>query len=361
MMKSQESVLLDSDNTFMPNSIEGLDMLSQLEGQIGDSGTQMMGDNEDEVDLGSHSTDPVQKWAQKLRSGGAAISDSISSGRLPEISLSQIAPKVELHKLRGPSMFFGVGQYVTDDDTTRAFTIPAFGELYARVCGNLSFFSSNYMAVAVLIAVCFSLTNVLFIMAMLLLAVMWNWTLTANAEAATGREGGHVDTLPSTQQDTIGGESGSGSVSSSGGEQAGAVRMRMMGAYGVSALVLYYFASSLLWQILLYSTLFTFAHAVFRNNYQYDAEEGRLRDGLAPVPATDDSANLGLGGGTLQQHAARMQMVAQAGAAFGALASVAKSLGVVVTTTAAPVAVPQQSEDETNVQTEDSPRLVVAV
>lgn len=336
-------------------------MLSQLEGQIGDSGTQMMGDN-DEVDLGNHSTDPVQKWAQKLRSGGAAISDSISSGRLPEISLSQIAPKVELHKLRGPSMFFGVGQYVTDDDTTRAFTIPAFGELYARVCGNLSFFSSNYMAVAVLIAVCFSLTNVLFIMAMLLLAVMWNWTLTANAEAATGREGGHDNTLPSTQQDTIGGESGSGSVSSNGGEQAGAVRMRMMGAYGVSALVLYYFASSLLWQILLYSTISTFAHALFRNNYRYDAE-GRLRDGLAPVPATDDGTNLGLGGpgGTLQQHAARMQMVAQAGAAFGALASVAKSLGVVDTTTAAPADVPQQSEGETGVQAEDTPRLVVAV
>lgn len=378
MMHSQQSsVVNDNENEFLPISVEGDEMLSQLEGQIGD-----------QMDAkAAPANDTTSSWAQKvesgLRSGGVAFSESVSTGRLPDISLSHMAPKIELHKLQGPSTFFGIGQYVNGDDSTRAFTFPAFSVLHSRVGGNLKIFSANYMLLAVIIAVCFSLTHILFIMAMLLLALMWNWVLQLNAEeeaagAASGTSSGEATdlTLPSTQQDVL--ESGAGgSGGSSGGGSSGewtrARALRMLAAYGVTALALYYFASGLLWQIALYSAAATLTHAAFRNNYnyQYSAGDSSSGDGAATVAATDDNVSLGLVGGgggpagadtqqqQMQQKQMQMQMMAQAGVALGALAGVAQSMGAGSQSamTAAPVA----AVHEVPPTTRTAPVLVMAV
>jgi len=341
------------DDAFLPNSVDGDDILLQLSGSIGDntprvessqngkSSTQEgdlsgnIGDSGSTTDNTAAAKAFAEKMGRSTAEAGSAIRSSILSGKLPQISVAQLVPKVEFHKMRGPSLFFGISQYVDGDDSTRAFSIPDCTAVYARVKSNFAVFSANYMALSLFIAVCFSLTNITFIISMLLLAVMWNWVLQTNAQEPDSTNpqddtdplnaGGDLEMgIPAPVH--LDGETDSEKDGFFASCATSNKAMRMLGAYGVTALVLWLFASSLLWQIMLYSAVIATVHAVFRNNYRYvNCDQGQdLEGGVSAVPSGDFG-----GSGTDQM--AQMQMMAQAGAAFGALSGMAQKMGVATT------------------------------
>ena len=109
-----------------------------------------------------------------LKSGAEEMRNSIVSGQLPDISVGQLVPSVELHKLRGPFMFCGIGQ-------PQGFNVPTCSELVPRVKINLAVFSANYLGLALFIAVCTTITNMTFIFIVAALALFWNKVLKMNA------------------------------------------------------------------------------------------------------------------------------------------------------------------------------------
>jgi len=286
----------EGHNDFLPNSVGGDAMLAQLGGEIGDEDTTKPTASTALAGAVGDSTLPATQnditgagsWARKvgsgLQHGAAQMNKSLVTGQLPEISLAQVVPKIELHKMRGPYLFFGIGQYREGDDTTKSFNIPDPHYIYTRVKANLAVFSANYMVISMLLAVCFSLTNITFIVGMGLLALMWSYVLRLNAgetSAVANSQDGLETGLPVTQTVAIEDENATGVSTPEGKNRA----LRMVGAYAVTGLVLYYFASSLLWYILLYSLVVCGAHAIFRNNVAFtNAQNGEQR---TCVDATD--------------------------------------------------------------------------
>jgi hypothetical protein len=80
----------------------------------------------------------------------------------------------KLHKMRGPMMFCGIGQ-------PQGFNVPTCSELMPRVKTNLGVFSANYLALALFIAVCTTITNMTFIVIVAGLALLWNKVLKMNS------------------------------------------------------------------------------------------------------------------------------------------------------------------------------------
>jgi hypothetical protein len=78
--------------------------------------------------------------------GGAALAGSILTGQLPDMpSLS--VPKLDYGKMRYPGPFCGVGE-------TLPYSFPGISAIVPRVKGNVSYFSANYMATALVVAFC---------------------------------------------------------------------------------------------------------------------------------------------------------------------------------------------------------------
>ena len=76
------------------------------------------------------------------------------AGKLPDMNvIGGVTKQVDLHKMRGPSLFCGLGQ-------ANPFATPSFSEMVPRTRGNLMFFSANYMGVALFIGVYVSVAAV---------------------------------------------------------------------------------------------------------------------------------------------------------------------------------------------------------
>jgi len=297
-----------NDQDFLPSSTADIESIDQLSGTIGDTKHQ----TNELSEIREQESNNGAEWAETIGSGlkhsAAEFNKSILSGQLPEISLVQLAPKVELHKLRGPSLFFGIGQYRQGDEQTKAWNVPSFSEVYIRSKTNLAVFSANYMVLSLIIALCFSITNMGFLFSMVALALMWNYVLKLNSDE--DKESNDTEgALPITQRIDV------KDNLNSGRPLVSMKTIRMVGAYAMTVLLFWYFASSLLWYILSYSALMVSAHAIFRNNYRYLNPQSGEADTIHSAIPTND------------QQLEQMQNLAQVGSAISVLTGAVQGMG----------------------------------